>query len=129
MAEFAKLDENNVVIAVVAVDDIKTSDNNGTIVEEIGIQHLINTFGWTKWKIDNRPTRVNFPSVNGRYDENLNVFIDRQPYPSWILNNTTYKYNAPIAMPSDGNLDPLLGGKSYYWDESTISWKEVIFPQ
>lgn len=127
MAEFAKLDENNIVIAVVAVDDIKTSDANGNIVEEIGIQHLTNTFGWTKWRMDNRPTRVNFPSLHGKYDENLNVFIDRQPYPSWILNNTTYKYEAPISKPEDSNLDPELGGKSYYWDEPTTSWKEIIF--
>lgn len=122
MAEFAKLDENNTIIGIVAVDNDKTSDSNGFIVEEIGIQYLIKTFGWTKWKIDNRPTRVNFPSVGGKYDENLNVFIGKQPFPSWILNNTKYLYEAPIPYPSDADEN-----KSYYWDESTISWKQNIF--
>jgi hypothetical protein len=51
------------------------------------------------------------------YDAINDVFYAPQPFTSWILNNTTWLWEAPVAMPDDG--------KIYTWDEETTNWKEV----
>jgi hypothetical protein len=48
-----------------------------------------------------------------KYDE----FYARQPYPSWVWNPETLTWSAPVPYPDDG--------KSYYWDEETVSWVEI----
>jgi hypothetical protein len=60
------------------------------------------------------PTRGNFAGIGYIYDSINDVFYAPQPYPSWILNNATWTWEAPIPMPNDGN--------RYIWDEPTISW-------
>ena len=61
--------------------------------------------------------RGNYPGIGYTYDQANDVFYAPQPYPSWILNQTTWTWEAPIAMPTDGKL--------YNWDEATTSWIEV----
>jgi hypothetical protein len=51
------------------------------------------------------------------YDESLGAFIYDQPFPSWVLNTTTYLWEAPTPYPDDG--------KFYEWDEDTTSWVEI----
>jgi len=45
------------------------------------------------------------------------VFYPPSPFPSWTLNQTTWAWEAPTAMPNDG--------KTYVWNEETASWDEV----
>ena len=66
---------------------------------------------------EGRPLRGNYAGIGYTYDQTNDVFYAPQPYPSWILNQTTWTWEAPIAMPTDG--------KVYNWDESTTSWVEV----
>ena len=66
---------------------------------------------------EGRPLRGNYAGIGYTYDQANDVFYAPQPYPSWILNQTTWTWEAPIAMPIDG--------KVYNWDEATTSWIEV----
>jgi hypothetical protein len=56
--------------------------------------------------------------IGGTYDEERNVFIPPQPFASWVLNQETYTWEAPVPMPSDA-LDE---AEFYKWDETTTSW-------
>jgi hypothetical protein len=60
------------------------------------------------------PLRGNYAGIGYTYDAINNVFYAPQPFPSWILNNSNWTWEAPTPMPNDGN--------SYDWDEPTISW-------
>ena len=109
--DFAKLDDNNVVLSIVSVDDTKAPD------ESTGVAHLKRVFGWDKWKMVNIPTRKNYPMVGGTYNEEANAFVGTKPYNSWTLNTTTYQYEAPSAKPEEDN--------SYKWNEATLSWDKI----
>ena len=66
---------------------------------------------------ENSPLRGNFAGIGYIYDATHDVFYAPQPYPSWILNNSTWTWESPTPYPTDN--------KHYVWDEATISWKEV----
>jgi hypothetical protein len=61
--------------------------------------------------------RKNFAGVNFTYDSDRDAFIPPKPYPSWILNETTCWWSAPVAYPTDG--------ESYTWNEETQAWDAV----
>jgi hypothetical protein len=120
MAHFAKLDDNNKVLAVHVVNnDVITID--GKESEQAGIDFLTNLHGHAKWKQTsyNGTFRKNYAGVDDIYDQVRDAFVKEQPFPSWIFNEDTCKWNAPIEYPSDG--------KSYLWNEENHSWenKEV----
>jgi hypothetical protein len=120
MAHFAKLDENNIVIEVHGLDNNELIDDNGIEQESKGIDFLVNwSGGYTKWKQTsyNANFRKNYAGIGYFYDEIKDAFIPPQPYPSWSLNENSYQWDAPIAIPNDG--------KRYIWDEETILWIEV----
>jgi len=64
-------------------------------------------------------TRKNYAKVGHLYDENADAFYDRQPYNSWTLNTTTYKWECPITRPSNGTDDT--GTYTWYWSEATYN--------
>jgi hypothetical protein len=63
--------------------------------------------------------KVDYAGIDYNYDATNDVFYAPQPYSSWILNNTTWLWEAPVAMPTDG--------KDYKWNELIINWEEVTF--
>lgn len=63
------------------------------------------------------PLRKNYASIGYTYDSIRDAFIAPQPYPSWILDEDTCCWEAPIAYPDDGN--------AYDWNEETTSWDTV----
>ena len=63
------------------------------------------------------PLRGNYAGIGYTYDKANDVFYSPQPYASWVLNQTTWLWEAPVAMPADGQ---------YVWDEATTSWKELV---
>ena len=67
---------------------------------------------------EGRPLRKNFAGLGYTYDAVRDAFIAPQPFSSWLLNDDTCLWGAPVAMPADG--------KSYEWDEATTSWKELV---
>jgi len=79
------------------------------------IQTSYNTHG--NQHPEGRPLRGNYAGVGYTYDAQNDVFIAPKPFNSWVINEDTWLWEAPVAMPDDG--------KVYKWDEETTSWKEV----
>lgn len=115
MAHFAELGENNVVIRVIVVDNKDTSDANGNEIEVIGANFCRNLLGGT-WKQTsyNANFRKNYAGIGFTYDSQRDAFIPPKPYSSWVLNEDTCRWEAPVAYPTDGQL--------YIWNEDTQSW-------
>jgi hypothetical protein len=122
MAHFAKLDENNNVLAVHVVNnDVITIDGNES--EQAGIDFLTSLHGHALWKQTsyNGNIRKNYAGIGYTYDAGRDAFIPPKPYVSWTLNETTCQWEAPVAYPTDG--------KRYTWDETTTSWVEITGSQ
>lgn len=121
MAHFAKLDKNNVVLEVNVVDNKELLDADGVEHEALGIAFLIEWSGkhpYWKQTSYNSKFRKNYAGIGYTYDADRDAFIPPKPYDSWVLNEDTCLWNAPVPYPNDG--------KFYSWDETTLSWKEFI---
>jgi hypothetical protein len=128
MASFAKIDSNGKVIQVVSVANQVLYDSNGVEQEEIGIQFLKNLFNEPDaiWKqtsyntmngihnLGGTPFRKNYAGIGYTYDSQRDAFIPEKPYNSWILNENTCNWDAPVAYPTDGNM--------YNWNEENQNW-------
>ena len=66
---------------------------------------------------DESRQRKNYAGIGFSYDQTRNAFIPPQPYPSWVLNETTCLSDAPVAYPDDGN--------RYQWNEDTQTWDQI----
>lgn len=122
MAHFAKLNDNNVVLAVHVVNnDVITID--GVESEQAGIDFLTDLHGHPSWKQTsyNGTIRKNYAGIGYTYDAGRDAFIPPQPWASWILNETTCRWECPIAYPNDGKL--------YAWFEPNQQWIEITGPQ
>lgn len=109
MAHWAEIDENNVVLRVTV------GDNNDPAGDE-GYQWLVDNLGGTWVKTSyNATIRKNFAGIGYTYDQSRDAFIPPQPYASWILDEDTCVWEAPVAYPTDG--------ATYVWDEETTSWE------
>jgi hypothetical protein len=122
MAHFAKI-ENNVVTQVIVVDNKDCADASGVEKEYIGAAFCERLLGGT-WKQTsyNGSIRKNYAGVGYAFDAERDAFIPPKPYNSWLLNEDTCLWEAPVAMPADaGTGEP---PKRYTWDEATTSWVE-----
>ena len=129
MASFAKIGLNGKVIEVLSVNNEVLHDANGVEQESIGIDFLTKLTGWAIWKQTSYntlsgvhtkggiPFRKNFAGIGYTYDEDRNAFIPKKPFNSWVLNEDTCNWEAPISMPSDASIN-----KKYTWNELTLSW-------
>jgi hypothetical protein len=116
MAHFAKLDENNVVVEVHVVHNNELLQD-GVESEDKGIEFLVSwSGGYTNWKQTsyNGKIRKNYAGIGYTYDKQRDAFILPRPFPSWTLNEDTCLWESPAFLPTDG--------KSYIWDETTLSW-------
>ena len=115
MAYFAKLDENNVVTQVISIANSDTADASGVEKEHIGAAFCERLFGGT-WKQTsyNNNLRKNYAGIGFTYHEDIDAFVPPKPFASWVLNQETAKWEAPVAMPDDG--------KKYEWNEDSQSW-------
>jgi len=101
---WAKVNNNLVEKVIVANDDFFDTfidDSPGT---------------WIETKTDGS-IRKNYAGVGHTYDQGRDAFIPPQPYSSWILNEDTCLWEAPVAYPDDGNM--------YNWNETDQQWDEV----
>ena len=127
MAHFAKLDENNVVTQVIVIGNKDTADANGVEKEYIGAAFCERLFGGT-WKQTsyNGNIRKNYAVIGYTYIADIDAFVPPKPFASWVLNNDTAQWEAPVPMPDDaGTGEP---PKMYNWDEATTSWVEIERP-
>lgn len=120
MAHFAKLGVGNIVEQVIVVHNSVITDENGIEQEKLGvdfINKLYNTRDVWKQTSYNNNFRKNFACIDYHYDQQRDAFIPPKPFNSWILDENTCRWNAPIAMPQDNN--------KYIWNESTLTWDIV----
>lgn len=100
---------------VCVVDNTDITNEQGDEVEAVGAELCATLFGGTWVQTSyNSNFRYNYAVLGGTYDSENDAFIDIQPFSSWVLNNTTYAWEAPIAYPTDG--------ASYIWSEDTQQW-------
>ena len=123
MAHLAKI-QNGIVVQVIpasqdAIDaGVFGSEWVQTSYNTLGGQHLL---GGT-------PLRKNYAGIGYSYDSERDAFIPPKPYASWVLDEDTCLWNAPVAMPSIIQPTEFETGTSYVWNEETTSWDEVIVP-
>jgi len=129
MASFAKIGLNSKVIQVVSVHNNELLDSNGVEQENIGINFLTTLTGWSIWKqtsyntyagehkLGGTPLRKNHASIGMTYDEDRDAFIPKKLYNSWTLNETTCRWDPPVAYPTDG--------QPYEWNEETKQWDVI----
>jgi hypothetical protein len=117
VAHFAELDENNTVLRVIVVDDQDTADADGNESEVIGVAFCENLLGgrWIQTSYNDN-FRKQYAGIGSTYDQDADVFIDPQPYPSWSLDEN-HAWQPPIPHPNDGN--------PYVWDEENQTWKRL----
>lgn len=129
MAHFAEIDQSNVVLRVVVIDNKDTSDANGVEKEHIGAAFCEKLFGGT-WKKTsyNANMRKNYAGIGYTYNADIDAFVPPKPYNSWVLNEDTAQWQAPVALPEDANTgEP---PKRYVWNEDTVNWvlEEPVTP-
>ena len=129
MASFAKIGLNNKVIEVLSLHNNELKDSNGIEQEVNGIDFLTKLTGYPVWKqtsynthggvhsTGGTPLRKNHAGIGFTYDEDRDAFISKKPYASWVLNEDTCIYEAPVALPDTEN--------RYTWNESALSWDLV----
>jgi hypothetical protein len=110
MSHFAKV-ENGIVTQVIVAE--QSFINKGLIGNPSQwIQTSYNTYGGRH--PEGRPLRKNYAGIGYTYDAQRDAFIPPKPFESWILNEETCLWSAPVVMPDDGNL--------YEWNEETQNW-------
>ena len=109
MSHFAKV-ENGVVTQVIVAEQDFVDTQEGTWV-----QTSYNTKGGVHYNPETMEPdggvalRKNYAGIGHTYDSNRDAFYEPKPFPSWVLNETSCLWEAPIPMPEDGNV--------YMWDE------------
>jgi hypothetical protein len=128
MSHFAKLDENNVVIFVTRgrqEDDgleAELSARTGDTYK----QTSYNTQGGVHYT-DGQPSvdqskafRKNYAGIGYTYDPDRDAFIPPQPYPSWLLDELSCSWGAPVPMPDGGTME-----NPFVWNEETGAWVQA----
>ena len=121
MAHFSKLDSENKVLKVVVVsNDIVTTEQDGVDFlnnlhnsNNVWKQTSYNTYGG-QHRLGGTPFRKNYAGIGYTYDEDKDAFIPPKPYNSWILNETTCLWVAPVQYPTDN--------QDYIWNETSQTW-------
>jgi len=125
MTYFAKLDSENIVIFVTSgrAEDDGLEEELNARTGDVYRQTSYKTRGGIHYT-DGKPSedqaqafRFNAAGIGFTYDEARDAFIPPTPYPSWVLDEATCLWVAPIDYPADGG--------QYVWDEETTDWVEV----
>ena len=116
MKYFAKLDAANKVVAIHHIeDDVAPTEQAG--IDFLNTLLKINDV-W-KQTFKDHSQRKNFAGTGYIYDEGKDAFIGIQPFPSWIFNEDTCRWESPVSKPADAGKD-----HPYRWIEETLSWEE-----
>ena len=128
MASFAKLGRGNIVLTVEVVsNDIATTEqagvdflNNLYNTRDVWKQTSYNTIGGVHL-LGGTPFRKNHASIGFTYDPTLDAFIPPRTFNSWLLNEETCQWDAPVAMP-ELTQEQIDNKNSYSWNEQTKQW-------
>ena len=125
MSHFAKLNADNLVtfVTVGRQEDDGLEEELNARTGDVYRQTSYNTRGGIHYT-DGEPSedqtqafRFNYAGIGFTYDAERDAFIPPQPYPSWVLDEATCLWEAPVDYPTDG--------KMYTWDETITDWREV----
>jgi len=120
MAYFAKIGIGNIVEQVISINNSVITDSNGIEKEQLGVDFINKLYGtndvWKQTSYNNR-IRKNYAGIGMTYDQQRDAFIPQKPYNSWILNEQTCLWEAPVAKPNDGNM--------YKWNEEILNWELI----
>ena len=127
MSHFAKLDANNIVTFVTVgrqEDDGKEQELNDR-TGDVYRQTSYNTRGGIHYNAEtgevsedqSKAFRKNYAGVGYTFDEVRDAFIPPKPFESWVLDENTCLWEAPVTYPADGDV--------YEWDESSIEWVKL----
>ena len=111
MSHFAEIDENNIVLRVLVGDDNLPNEGYDWFVENLGGRWVQTSY--------NSNFRKNYAGIGHYYDEELDAFIPPKPFESWVLNEETCQWQAPVPYPSDEGL--------YSWNEQELAWNVAEF--
>ena len=128
MASFVKLGAGNKVLTVVVVsNDIATTEQAGIDflnklygTNEIWKQTSYNTIGG-KHRLGGTPFRKNFAGIGYKYDQTRDAFIPPKPFSSWILNEETCLWEAPVNQP-ELTQEQRDNNNYYEWNETNQNW-------
>ena len=113
MAHYAYIDSNSIVVTVI-VGKHEDELINGLDTETYYAQGTPYTVKRTSF---NARIRKNCAGIGYTYDAVRDAFIAPKPFASWVLDEATCRWEAPVAMPSAGG--------PWAWDEDTESWVAV----
>ena len=124
MAYFAKLGTGNIVENVISINNSVITDSNGIEQEQLGVDFINNLYRtndiWKQTSYNNN-IRKNYAGIGYQYDETRDAFIPPKPFNSWVLNEDTCRWEAPVARPE--LTQEQIDNKNYYtWNEETQSW-------
>jgi hypothetical protein len=145
MAHFAKLGSNSRIISVLTLDNKDMLNADGVEDESVGQQYLqfhnnwpaqmwiqtsYNTRGGKHYENktgelsadQSKALRGNYAGIGKIWDEDNNIFYDKKPHASWVLNTTDAQWHSPIGDAPELTADQEVAGSSYQWNEDTKSW-------
>jgi hypothetical protein len=128
LAHFARIKNGIVDFVTVGRDDDESREDELAHDGWIYRRTSYNTRGGVHYT-DGQPSadqskafRKNYAGLGYTFDSERDAFIPPRPYPSWVLDEDSCLWEAPVAMPEDsGTGEP---PKRYSWDEATTSWVE-----
>jgi hypothetical protein len=112
MAHFAEIDENGLVLQVLVVPDQQEHRGHEFLADDLGLGGT-----WVQTSYNAR-IRKNYAGIGMTYDAARDAFIPQQPFASWILNEETCQWEAPVPYPTDGVM--------YTWNEETTDWEATV---
>jgi hypothetical protein len=126
MAHYAFLDNNNIVTEVIVGKNEGEDGKNwelqyGAFRNQVCKRTSYNTWGGVHYdqstgqpsEDQSKALRKNYAGIGYTYDQIRDAFIPPKPFNSWVLDEHTCHWNAPIPYPEDGE---------WHWDEETVSW-------
>jgi len=120
MAHWAELDGDNVVLRVLVGSNSDPDEGYQWLIDNLGgtwVKTSYNTQGGVH-SLGGTPLRKNYAGIGYTYDSVRDAFIPPKPFNSWVLNESSCLWEAPVPYPTDG--------KMYTWDEASTSWVEVV---
>ena len=106
MRHWAKINNNRIVTQVVVAEE--------DFIASGALGHPSN---WVETCVEGT-FRKNYAGIGYTYDLFRNAFISPKPFNSWILNEDTCRWEAPVAYPNDNEI--------YKWDEENLKWTLYI---
>lgn len=126
MANFALLNDNNIVTNIITINNQDIIDENGNESEELGIKICQSHFPETRWVQTsyNSKMRGSYACIGDYYNEEYDVFCAPRPYNSWIFNPEFCRWDPPVSPP-----EMFLEGYTIAWNEEQRCWDTIEVPK